>query len=335
MKHSDLTPSQPEQLELFSQGPFMVRLPISQAVEIFIDSYWSRLPKWKTTKHIPGFLRRYFAGRNVAYLDEIRKSDIEDMRDEIVSSGYKPETANTYHGFVSRLISWWIERKEEGRVGDLILDRFAIPIKNPATLVPRYKTVSGGAAWPKKVVRKLIETAYAANDHLIGQTLEMLYLSNRRPGDIWRMTSENVDLAHRLMRGIQNKSINRRTPSGRPYLNAIGPRMAEILKERMSVVPPGEPLFRDPQKSVDAWAREFNRRFNVIRKLAGLPHVQANQFRHSGTTLLLDNGVGTETAREIGGWTTDRMLPIYNRRNIVHLRQAQEKLEDDTSDILK
>lgn len=312
-----------EQLELLLDVPFMLRLPFPEALALFGALYWFRLPIGKKSKSHFLRLKTFFANH---YLDTITKTNIAQMREAFAAQGLKGNTINKAHCIMSRVFSKFEEWKDARYVEGHDFSRLSLPRKNPASLVPRVneRQFQRNVAWPKKVVYKLIRTAEIFGDTDMAEIIEVLYLTRLRPGDLWLMTEKNVNLARRIIFGIQHKTITTRYPSGVPYLIPISPRVAEILERRISRAVGGV-LFK---------RTNLQKRFKAVRIAASLKHVQLRDFRPSSATLLLDNGIDPETVRDSLGHTTLRLLPSYAPRKLVHLAKAQAVLEDKETEIL-
>lgn len=332
-----ISPNHPaEQLELFAEGPFTLRLTIQDGLRIFWDNYWKDKPKAKATKRFFRLIPEFCSTRKISYVDQITKHDVEELRKWLGAMGLKPNSVNTYHGVLTRWIAKLMDFKKAKTVNGHDLSRIQLPAANPGGEVPKIdeSQFNRNVAWTKAVTFKLVYAAIMMNDQFMADTIEAMYITGLRPGDVWRLTEKNVDFVHKVLSGIQNKSINIHTPSGLPIYMAITPRLETILRRRVAEVKAGACLFRDETISYEAWLQRIGRRFAAVRKAAGLAHVQLRDFRPSSTSLLLDNNVDPETIRQIRGWTTLRMLPVYARRSMAHQRQAQEKVEDPKTEIL-
>lgn len=315
-----------QQLELFCNGPFTVRWRFTEAMNFFWENYWKDKPKGKTTRKACTRLQKFFESK---YIDEISKISVEELRKHLSDLGLKANTVNTHHMILVRFFNQIAEWKEIKVFNGLDFTQIQVPIKNPASLVPKVNEAqfARNIAWPKRTVLKLVATAQRLNDQVMADAIDILYATRLRPGDLLRMTDKNVDLVRLILSGIQHKTITKKTPSGVPYLLALTKRTARILKRRINAVPSGTFLF--PLND-----REMQRRFDLIRKVAGLPFVQRRDMRPSSATLLLDNGIDPRTVQESLGQTTLRMLPNYTPRKIIHQREAQRIQEDGKTEIL-
>lgn len=325
-----------EQLELFSDEPFCVRLTIIEGIQIFRSTYWDRLPKGKTTAKCFERILTYCQIKGIRYCDEFNKSRMEKLLEWLEDRGCSVFVRNSTHAIITRFFNKLMEWKEGGKHEGVDFSKIPLPNKNPGSQVSKVDEAQFAkkVAWPKKVVYRLIESAKELNDHALAEKIEMLYLTGLRPSDLFRITERNVDLAHLILTGTQHKTVTSNLPSGRPFRIALTAHMAEIIRKRMEWKPAGEPIFGNSSYTHESWMRQINRRFDVVKKYAGMPHVQLKHMRGSSTTLLLDNNIDIETVRERGGWSTDRMIPIYGRRTIVHQKEAQSVLEKPDTEII-
>jgi integrase len=142
---------------------------------------------------------------------------------------------------VTRIYNKLAEWREDRFQCGIDLSRVAWPQKNPGSLVPKVSehNFRRRVAWSKADIGKLIKISVEMRDLDMAETIEIFYLTRLRPGDIFGMTHDNVDLAHGYIHGIQHKTITTRLPSGVPYLVAITDKMAHILERRMSAISRG------------------------------------------------------------------------------------------------
>lgn len=323
------------ELELFEKAPWAVRLRVPESLGLWWEHDWSHTKKASTTRVC---LRRICQFWEARFQDEMIPADMVLLRRHLAQLGLKENTINTYHTMVTRWINWLCECKEAGKAAGLDWRPISLPAKNIGSETPKVdeSRFKKNVAWSKSVVFKLLAAAQRMGDQEMADVIEFLYLTELRQTDVWLLTDANVDLAHRIVFGVQNKSITRSMPSGIPFTKPITGRIETILRRRMAMRLTGQPLFRDPGfDRIDSWQGQMNRRFRVLRAFAGLPHVNLSDFRPSSATLKLDNGVDPLTVSQGLGHTTLRMLPVYARRTMVHQRAAQEKVEDAESEILK
>jgi integrase len=153
--------------------------------------------------------------------------------------------------------------------------------------------------------------------HDLADIIEGLYFSRLRQSDFFRLTSNSVDLAHGLLQGTQHKTITTSNPSGVPFMVVMPTPLTEIVSRRIQEVKPGSPLFR---------RYNLQKRFDRVRKVAGLAYVTLQDMRRAAATHLLDNGVDPQTVADSLGHTTLRNLPSYTPRTLRHYREASEKL---------
>ena len=262
-----------EQLELFSSGPFSVRLRFQDAFQIFCEHHWLLTVKGRAYKKAIRRISEYFGK---FFLDEVTGTDVEKFCDHLASLPLKQNTINSYRTILILMFNKLKQWKKDGRVGDIDLSKVTIPLDNPAKESKKVDEMqyASKVAWPKKLINRLIATAVVAKDPLLADCLEMLYRTMLRVGDLFAMTPKNVDLARMILSGIQHKTITRKLPSGRPYLYAITPSMAKILKRRIQLVKDDERIFcEDQTMSPTAWRMRIYNRFVRVRKMANAPHV--------------------------------------------------------------
>lgn len=88
-------------------------------------------------------------------------------------------------------------------------------------------------------------------------------------------------------------------------------------------------VFGDPSPEPNSWSSLLTRK---IRALGKTHHIDTaglcmHGTRHTATTLLQDTaGVSSETTREMGGWTTTRMVETYSHPQAAGLQRAAEAL---------
>lgn len=298
-----------EQLELFEDTPFSLRLRIEDAMGVFWSNYWRFLPTSRTTKAHRKRILKHFEGR---FIDTLSKTDIEDFRRSLAAQGLSQATVNHAHMLLSRMFSKLQDYKEGGMAHGVDYSRIAIPDKNPCTSVPKVKAVKRRQIITPEEWKRL---KYHADDDMT-DILSMLLWTRLRPGDLRRITSANVDLKRGRIEGIQNKTITTRNPSGLPYMVPIVQKIADILLPRLAKTKPGSPLFP---------FRNLQKRWKELREKAGLQHIQLGRdLRRTAPTLLLDSGVDPLTVAEGLGHASLDMLPTYTPRSYIHQEKSTE-----------
>jgi integrase len=310
-----ISPSHPiaEQLELFAEGPFTLRVTIEDAVRIFWDNYWSHLPFGSKSHAHRERILQFFKG---SYLDSISKADVERFRRRMKENGYTDSTINKSHMMLARIFTKFQEYKEGRFVNGVDFSKIVLPEKSPAAQVPRVNEKKRGrkeAPKPEEM-RRLI--SYADED--LKDILNGLYWTLLRPSDFFRITDRNVNLSRMMLEGTQHKTITTRNPTGNPYRIPITIDLAIVLKRRMETTKPGTALFR---------RKNIPKRFNRARGLADLNWVQLGRdIRRAGAIQLLDKGIDPYTVAELLGHSSLDMLPRYTPRTDKHLKEAAEKL---------
>lgn len=300
------------QLELFHDEPFSVRLRIENALTIFWENYWQFLPNAKTTKSHRRRIAYFFKGR---FIETISKADIEDFRRWLIQDQrLSPQTANKAQMLLSRMFTKLAEYKEGKMAHGVDYSKLQIPDKNPCSLVSK----------PRAVKRKQVATVeeinrirYYADDDMT-DIINMLIYTRLRPGDLQRLTSNDVDLQRKKIDLIQHKTITTRNPSGIQIVIPVSDKMVEILLPRMAKTKPGTPLFP---------FRNMQKRWGSVRQKAGAMHIQLRDLRRTAATFLLDSGEDPLTVAQGLGHADLSMLPTYTPRTILHQRKSLELLE--------
>ncbi len=301
-----------QQLELFSDEPFCVRLKIEDAIRIFWDNYWKHLATSSTTKAHKKRLLFFFRDR---FIDTISKADIEEFRRYLKTDGLGEQTINKAQMLLSRMFTKLLEYKEGGFAHGMDFRKLTIPTKNPCALVPKPRVKKREQVITKEILDRV---RYYADDDLT-DIINMLLYTKLRPGDLQRITHENIDLQRHRMSGVQHKTITTRNPSGVPFMIALDQKLEDIILPRLANTKPGTPLF--PFKNMQ-------KRWKFVREKAHALHVQLRDIRRTAATYLLDNGTDPHTVREGLGHTTLDMLPTYTPRTMVHQHDALVKLRE-------
>lgn len=294
------------QLELFTDEPFSLRLTIKDALRIFWDNYWSHLASAKSTaahfERIKMFFSKY-------YLDTISKADIERFRRYLKEMGYADATINKSQMILSRMFHKFEEYRDGGFVGGEDFKRIQLPMKNPASLVPKVNERQFARKFQiTPEIKKIL--CSCSSDEDFYEIIDGLWWTQLRPSDFFKFTNENVDVNNRVIEGIQSKTITTRNPSGVRYRIAIPDEKLPIILRRMSETKPGTALFR---------RKNFQKRWQKTRALAAkidpnIAKAQARDIRGGAASHLLQEGFDPETVRKTLGHTTLRMLPNYDKR---------------------
>lgn len=305
-----------EQLELFSDAPFSLRLKIEEAMRIFWENYWRHLPTAKSTRAHKRRILIFFKDR---FIDTISKTDVEDFRRWMGLDGLGGTTINQAHMLLSRIFTKLYEYKDGRHAHGIDYSKFSIPMKNPCSLVPKVKVVKRRQIITIEEWNRL---KYFADDDMT-DILNMLLWTRLRPGDLRRITSNEVDLNRNRIEGVQNKTITNKNPSGLPYMVPIVIQIADILLPRLARTKPGTPLF--PFKNIQ-------KRWKEIREKANLQHIQfGRDLRRTAPTFLVDNGVDLRTVAEGLGHSSLEMLPTYTPRNFQHQKTSTEMIVESFS----
>jgi len=301
-----------EQLELFTDEAFILRVPFPEAIRIFQENYWNHLPSAKVTKAHFRRLALFFKGY---FLDSISKADIERYRRWMKEMGYAEATTNKAHMILSRIYRKFEEYKEGKTVNGVDFSRIKLPFKNPAAMVPKVSERRFARTVFITKEQKKILCSYADED--LSEIIDGLYWTELRPSDFFRITDKSIDLSIRVIFGIQNKTITTKNPSGVPFKVYIPNDKMEIIRRRIENTKPGTPLFR---------RKNIQKRWAWVRLLAKMPFIQMRDIRGSAASHLLDQGIDPETVRKTLGHTTLRMLPLYDKRPESRMMEATQIL---------
>lgn len=303
-----------DQLELFDNEPFSLRLKFDEATKIFRDNYWKYLASDKTSsahfRRLNMFFKHY-------YLDTISKADVERMRRWMHEMGYSEPTINKAHMILSRIYHKFEEYKEGKFVSGTDFSKLVLPKKNPAALVKK----TNERKFARRVFitpqQKKILCSYSDED--LAEIIDGLYWTELRISDFFRITHLNVDLQKRVIFGTQHKTITTSNPSGVPYKVHIPKAKLAMIERRVKNTKPGTPIFRK---------KNLGKRFLRVKIMSGMPEAQLRDLRGSAASYLLDHGVDPQTVSKTLGHTSLRMLPTYDKRPEENMAKATEILVD-------
>lgn len=310
---------QEEQLRLDFGDPFSLRLRLPDAMRIFWLNYWCHRKCARTTTSNVKRLETFFAN---SYLDQISKADVESYRRYHLAMGLNDQTINHDHMILSRLFRKFEEYKEGKYVNGQDFSRIVLPTRNPAALVPRAKIDQYARQVFVTPEQKKLLCSLADED--LAEIIDTLYWSELRQGDLFSITSENVDTAKWIILGIQSKSITSRKPGGLPFKVPIPEKRREVIERRLKTAKTGSPLF--PKINLQ-------KRWHELRSRAALHDpfflkVQLRDMRPSAHSRLLDEGVDLETLRQKAGWATYDMIKWYDKRPDKRVKEATDRLAD-------
>ncbi|MBC7293603.1 MAG: site-specific integrase [Thermoleophilia bacterium] len=175
----------------------------------------------------------------------------------------------------------------------------------------------------------------------LGPTILTLLWTGLRRGELLGLTWRDVDLENNTLRVRENlvrtrSGLKRQKPKSETSQRVVPlPRLvAEILrrhKERMEQegnYRPDGPVFCT-SKGTEIHPRNLNRKFEQLRKRAGLEGVSPHILRHTFATRLLELGQDLKVVQELLGHsqisvTADTYAHVTNRLK----RQAADKLDE-------
>jgi site-specific recombinase XerD len=157
----------------------------------------------------------------------------------------------------------------------------------------------------------------ASPEHL-RDVLEALLNIPVRPGDLYALTPESVDLEADLLRLHDSKTG--------PRLVCLVPRAKEILARRLTMTATLESGFVFTTAHGKPWRRAyFGQKLREVRSKVGLgEHVHAYSMRHRWTTTAFINGLDLATVRALRADRDPRTTLVYEHlsQHLHHLQQA-------------
>lgn len=166
------------------------------------------------------------------------------------------------------------------------------------------------------------------SDRPFRRFLKAMIKTGCRPGEIAKLTAENVDLGSGcwIFKVRQHKTGKATERKRVVYLNHS---MLRLTRKLVAMNPEG-PIFRAKYTN-RPWNRNAIRcRFRRLREKYELPGVVAYSLRHSYITRALEKGESDATVAELTGTSTDMI-----RRHYGHLNQMSAHLKDAASRIAR
>jgi integrase len=149
--------------------------------------------------------------------------------------------------------------------------------------------------------------------------------SGCRPGEIAKLTSENLALAQGVW--IFTKHKTRNQTGGKPRVIYLSDPLMELSKKLVASVPPGTPLFRN-SKGVRWTLNAVRLRLGRVRKRLKIPGLVAYLFRHGFITQALERGISDAVVAALAGHKDTRMIHAHYSHltdNVKLLREAANK----------
>lgn len=283
-----------------------------------------KVPGWVTVSHVlTAFLKhseeehepgtaRWYRDLLVPFRDMHGKLRVTQLKKKHVKAwlsakGYNPTSANRALGAAKRAFNWAVEEEH-------------IP-KNPIAHVRKPKSLTRDRTLTPDE-RGLILSAI--RDRAFRRFVAAMTLTGCRPGEVARVTAENVDAENGLWVFVKHKTAKR---TGKPRRVYLSPEALELTKELVAAHPTG-PLFLNSRGL--PWTRQAVRlRFTRLRKkFPELKDVVAYTYRASFATDALEAEVPDATVAALLGHTTTATLHrFYNRLSgrVGHLKDAAAK----------
>jgi integrase len=226
-------------------------------------------------------------------------------------SGYNPTSQNKALGVLKRAFNWAVEE-------ELIPKNPIAHVKKPRPLV-RDRTLT---AEERQLIIAAIK-GVAFRDYVQAMTL-----TGCRPGEVARLTKENVDLARSVWIFTKHKTVKK---TGKPLIVYLCPEALALTKRQLQQHPEG-PIFRNSRGK--PWTRNSVRlRFrNLRKKFPQLKGVIAYTYRSSFATDALESGVPDATVATLLGHTSTSTLHKFYARlshKVDHLKNAAAQATQD------
>lgn len=235
----------------------------------------------------------------------------QHVRDWLKTTGYNPTSQNKALGVLKRAFNWAVEE-------ELIPKSPIAHIRKPKPVV-RDRTLS-------EEERRLIFSSI--RDDAFRDFVTALTLTGCRPGEVARLTAEQVDLERGLWVFGKHKTAKK---TGRPRIVYLCPE-ALVLTRRLIEKSAVGPLFRNTRGM--PWTRNAVRiRFrNLRKKYPQLKGIVAYTYRSSFATDALEAGVPDATVSTLLGHTNTNTLHRFYARlshKVDHLKDAAAKATRD------
>lgn len=236
------------------------------------------------------------------------------VRAWLKKSGYNPTSQNKALGAAKRAFNWAVEE-------ELIL-------KNPIAHVRKPRPLTRDRILTPEERSLILASIRGPAFRLF---VRAMTLTGCRPGEVARVTAENVDVVAGTWTFQKHKTAKR---TGKPRVIYLCPEALELTKELMAKWPEGPLLLNSRGKP---WTRNAVRiRFrNLRKKYPQLKGIVAYTYRGSFATDALAAGVPETTVSALLGHTnTDTLHRFYARlsHKTGHLKDAAAKATRSTAD---
>lgn len=240
-------------------------------------------------------------------LGAVESFDIERYKKVRRSAGAAKATVNRELATLSHLLNQAVEWKW---------------IKSKSAKIARFKEDNQRIVYltDEQCVALLDAAASDQNENVHAFVMVGLH-TGMRHAEILSIRREDVDVRKRVIWVPQAKAGAREQPITRD--------LAEYLRERMDMLPPGcEWLFPSPG-SASGHAHTIRKAFRRSAERAGLDpnQITPHTLRHTAVTHLVQAGVDLPTVQRISGHKTLSMVARYAHQSGAHIEAAMDRLE--------
>ncbi|MHC4479768.1 MAG: tyrosine-type recombinase/integrase [Planctomycetota bacterium] len=281
-----------------------------------------RFLRWNKTNRAPGTWSNYRDGlkhltrRHKSKLAcELSPSDVEDVKAEMIESGYAARTVNIMVGAVKRMYNWGMKQGllQDNPIGGV--ERVSKHVNAPAHPPPKHL--------PLERARRCIEACRQSPP--LGDICELLLLTGMRVGEVVRICWQDVDLQNRMIRLEHHKTSG--GPNSRPRTIPLCQRAVKILRAqaRPGAGPDGAVLVGWSGRPLTVSALEC--RLQRLRKRnPELEGFSFHKLRHTCATQLARLKVPERVAQAVLGHSSTLMTRYYTATDPGEMVDAAEKL---------
>jgi integrase len=248
---------------------------------------------------------QFFADRPIS---QISGFDVERFKKSRIGAGASPATVNRELAVLSHLfnkaLDWkWIK---------------ALPCR-----IHRFTEENARIIYLTKEQCRALEEAAAQDQNENVHAFVVVGLrTGMRHSEILAIRREHIDLDQHMIWIPKAKTGAREQP--------ITKDLAEYLRGRMEMLPPGCPWLLPSPGSATGHVHTIRKAFRRSAERAGLDpdQITPHTLRHTVVTHLVQAGVDLPTVQRISGHKTLAMVARYAHQSGAHIQKAMGKLED-------
>jgi len=290
-------------------------IPLVELAVRFLD--------WNKANRAHGTWRNYRDGlKHVTkpYKDklatELSPTDIEDIKQEMVSDGYRARTINIMITAVKRLYNWAVKQEflEENPLDGV--ERVSEHVNAPDRPEDKY------LSWEK--ARDCIEICRQSPP--LGQMCEFMLLTGMRVGEVVRLAWADIDLDEKFIRLERHKTSGH---TNRPRTIPLCKRAIEIISDQShDGMEPDETVFRGDNGQTFTVSALHCRLKRLRKKHPELKDFSFHKLRHTCATYLARQKVPERVAQAILGHSSTLITRYYTATDPDEMVDAVEKLSE-------